>query len=466
MGSKKITEKTESAKSWEEERAPKDLLHKYCSIVEEMDLSISTGRVQQVNGLSILTEGPGDASIGDIVQVETNKNGQDFLNCEVLGFQGHHLILMPLGLPTGVFPDAQARSTGEKLYIPITEDIIGRVLNGLGQPLDQGASLFSSEKLGVDREPPSPTLREPIRDFMETGIRSIDTLISIGRGQRMGIFAGTGVGKSTLLGMIARYTKADLNVICLVGERGREVREFLENDLGEEGLKRSVVFVATSDRSAMEKVYAAGFAVSVAEYFRDKGRHVNFYLDSITRYVMALREIGIASGEQLGPGGFPPRVWYQLSRLLERAGHISSGSITGLYTILVEADDMMEPIADNTRGILDGHIILSRRLAQRGHYPAIEVSDSISRVMERVISPEHLQNALWLRRLLAAYKENEELIQLGAYASGSNRDVDEALTKMDQINDFLRQNITQGDTKENSLKRLAALQGMGMGYPL
>ena len=452
---------TDSLDTWEREKASSSSLNKYCSIVKDMDLSVSTGKVRQVNGLSILTEGPGDASIGDIVQVETNKGQRDFLTCEVLGFQGHHLVLMPLGLPTGVFPDAQVRSTGEKLSIPISEDIIGRVLNGLGQPLDGATPLFSNEKLGLDAEPPSPTLRELIRDSMETGIRSIDTLISIGRGQRMGIFAGTGVGKSTLLGMIARYTKADLNVICLVGERGREVREFIESDLGTEGLKRSVVFVATSDRSAMEKVYAAGFASSTAEYFRDRGYHVNFYLDSITRYVMALREIGIASGEQLGPGGFPPRVWYQLSRLVERAGNVSGASITGFYTVLVEADDMTDPIADYVRGILDGHIILSRHLAQRGHYPAIEISDSISRVMDRVISPENLQNALWLRRLLAAYKENEELIRLGAYASGSNMEVDEALGKITQINNFLRQAVNEGDTQENSFRRLAELQRIG-----
>ena len=458
MSKEKITD---SPETWEEEKTSSTFLNKYCSIVKDVDISVSTGKVRQVNGISILTEGPGNASIGDIVQVETNKGEKDFLTCEVLGFQEHHLVLIPLGLPTGVFPDAQVRSVGEKLSIPISEEIIGRVLNGLGQPLDKAAPIFSSKRLGIDGEPPSPTSREQIRDFMQTGIRSIDTLISVGRGQRMGIFAGTGVGKSTLLGMIARYTKADLNVICLVGERGREVREFLENDLGPEGLKRSVVFVATSDRSAMEKIYAAGFATSTAEYFRDRGCHVNFYLDSITRYVMALREIGIASGEQLGPGGFPPRVWYQLSRLVERAGSVSQASITGFYTVLVEADDMTDPIADYVRGILDGHIILSRRLAQRGHYPAIEVSDSISRVMDRVISPENLQNALWLRRLLAAYKENEELIRLGAYARGSDAEVDEALGKINQINNFLRQAIHEGDTQGNSFKRLAELQKAG-----
>ena len=339
---------------------------KYYSVLEDTHLAVSMGKVKQVNGLSILTEGPGDASVGDWVQVETTHEENNPLNCEVIGFQGCHLVLMPLGAPVGVFPEALVRAKGKKLTIPATEEMLGRLLDGIGRPLDGASPIFSSQRLFVDADPPPPTQREPIRQIMETGIRSIDGLLSVGRGQRIGIFAGTGVGKSTLLGMIARSTKADINIICLVGERGREVREFIENDLGEEGLQRSVVFAATSERSALEKVYAAGFATSAAEFFRDRGHHVNLYLDSITRYVMALREIGIASGEQVGPGGFPPRVWHHLSRLLERSGNLDRGSITGFYTILVEADDMMEPVSDNSRGILDGHITLSRRIAQKG----------------------------------------------------------------------------------------------------
>ncbi len=432
--------------------------NKYRSVLEDVDLTISVGKVSQVNGLSILTEGPGDASIGDLVQVETTQGEGGSLSCEVVGFRGHHLVLMPLGAPVGVFPDAQVRSQGLRLSIAATEEMLGRVLDGIGQPLDGQRPLISKQRLPVDAPPPLPTQRQPIRELVETGVRGIDSLVSIGRGQRMGIFAGTGVGKSSLLGMIARYTKADINVICLVGERGREVNEFIENDLGAESLKRSVVFVATSDRSAMEKVYAAGFATGAAEFFRDRGYHVNLYLDSITRYVMALREIGIACGEQIGPGGFPPGVWYHLGRLLERAGNISEGSITGFYTVLVEADDLTDPVADNSRGLLDGHLILSRRLANKGHYPAIEVVDSISRVMDRVVSANHLKNALHLRRILAAYNENEELIRLGAYARGSDPYADEAINKMEALESFFCQSIDEASSLTESLTLLEKLR--------
>ncbi|MDH5655934.1 MAG: FliI/YscN family ATPase, partial [Spirochaetia bacterium] len=325
-----------------------------------------------------------------------------------------------------------------------------------GNPIDGKPPVISDEIRLSDYDPPLATKRVPIREIVSTGIRSIDGLLTVGRGQRLGIFAGTGVGKSTLLGMIARYSKADINVICLVGERGREVTEFIENDLGE-GLDRSVVIAATNDRSAMEKVYAPGFATSIAEYFRDKGMHVNLLMDSVTRYCMALRETGIASGEQIGPGGYPPGVWFRLSRLLERSGSLSHGSITGFYTVLVEADDMNEPVADNTRGFLDGHIVLSRRLAQKNHYPAIEVTESISRVMDKIVEPEVLENAKHIRTLLAAYKENEDLINLGAYARGSSRDVDEAISKLPQINDFLKQKVEEGSTLEESERALYSI---------
>ena len=450
----KNTKDAEEENSFEESSFDKKVLGKYGTVIEDTSLSLSMGRVRQVSGLSILTEGPGDASIGDLVRVETKQGDNHSIYCEIVGFQEHHLVLMPLALPTGVFPNALVSSSREKLSIAATEDLLGRVLDGLGRPIDQKKPLFSRQRLRVDGNPPTLTQRRSINKIMETGVRSIDGLNTIGRGQRIGIFAGAGVGKSTLLGMIARYTKADINVVCLVGERGREVGDFLENDLGKEGLERSVVFVATSDRSAMEKVYAAGFSTSVAEYFRDRGYHVNLYLDSITRYVMALREIGIASGEQLGPSGFPPRVWYQLSRLLERAGNIENGSITGFYTILVEGDDMNDPVADNSRGILDGHLILSRRLAQYGHYPSIEVVDSISRVMARVVSPKHLGDAQKLRSLLAAYRENEELIRLGAYAKGSNAIVDEAIDKWPLINAYLNQRIDEKSEWEDTTKKL------------
>ncbi len=431
-----------------------EALLRYRSQIERVDTILSAGRVVEVNGLAIIAEGPPNSRVGDQVRVELERGDESHLNCEVVGFRGHRLVLMPIGPTTGVFPEAPVVSRGTRLTIPVSSRLLGRVLDGHGTPLDGRPPIISQDMRSADSDPPSPVRREPIQKVMQTGIRSIDGLLSIGCGQRIGIFAGTGVGKSVLLGMIARYTQADVNVICLVGERGRELRLFLEQELGEESMKRSVVFVATSDRSAMEKVYAAGFAASVAEYFREQGLHVNLYMDSVTRYVMALREIGIASGEQLGPGGFPPGVWLRLSRLLERSGNMAHGSITGFYTVLVEADDLTEPVADNCRGILDGHIVLSRRLAQRNHYPAIEVTESISRVMDQVVDSNHLTNALKLRRLLAAYRENEELINLGAYAQGSNRDVDEALEKMTSILHFLQQDISEGSDVASTLGSL------------
>ena len=430
-----------------------DILGKYRSILKALDPLRPMGRVIQVNGMAIITEGPPDVSIGDICRVECEDS---FLSCEVMGFEGHKLVLMPLGPTTGVQPEAHVYASGRQFGISVHEGLMGRVLDGLGNPIDGKPPVISDEIRLSDYDPPLATKRVPIREIVSTGIRSIDGLLTVGRGQRLGIFAGTGVGKSTLLGMIARYSKADINVICLVGERGREVTEFIENDLGE-GLDRSVVIAATNDRSAMEKVYAPGFATSIAEYFRDKGMHVNLLMDSVTRYCMALRETGIASGEQIGPGGYPPGVWFRLSRLLERSGSLSHGSITGFYTVLVEADDMNEPVADNTRGFLDGHIVLSRRLAQKNHYPAIEVTESISRVMDKIVEPEVLENAKHIRTLLAAYKENEDLINLGAYARGSSRDVDEAISKLPQINDFLKQKVEEGSTLEESERALYSI---------
>ncbi|MBX7058407.1 MAG: FliI/YscN family ATPase [Leptospirales bacterium] len=435
---------------------PLDLLDKYQNLLEGMDPLRPMGRVAQVTGLSIISDGPPEVSIGDICRVETAEKGR-YLSCEVVGFRNHQLVLMPLGSPAGIAPRAHVLATGRRLMVQVSDRMLGRVFDGLGRPLDTRSPLLSKEERDADQDPPPPISREMIRRPVETGIRAIDGMLTIGAGQRIGIFAGTGVGKSTLLGMIARYTRADINVICLVGERGREVKEFLENDLGDDGLKRSVVFVATSDRAAMEKVYAAGFAASTAEFFRDQGLQVNLYMDSLTRYCMALREVGIAAGDQLGPGGYPPGVWYRLSRLVERAGASEKGSITGFYTVLVEADDMTEPVADNARGILDGHIALTRRLAQRGHYPSIEITESISRVMDKVIAPDHLGWATRLRTLLAAHKENEELINLGAYARGSNADVDAAIEKMPRIQAFLRQAIQESSHMDQTVARLRDL---------
>lgn len=432
-----------------------DFLGKYKTLLDTFDPMRPMGRVTQVTGMSIISDGPPDVSISDVCRVE-KLDGTHIL-CEVVGFQAHKLVLMPLGSTTGVAPNANVHAVGRRHEIYVSNDMLGRVLDGMGRPLDGRPPIISPEKRYSDYDPPEATRRVPIHEPLITGVRCIDSLLTVGRGQRIGIFAGTGVGKSTLLGMIARYTKADVNVICLVGERGREVRDFIEHDLGDDGLKKSVIYVATSDRSAMEKAYAAGFALSAAEFFRDQGLQVNLLMDSMTRYSMALREIGIASGDQLGPGGYPPNVWYKLSRLVERAGATGNGSITGFFTVLVEGDDMTDPVADNSRGILDGHIVLSRRLAQKGHYPAIEVTESISRVMDRIVEAEHLDDSRRLKMLLAAYRENEEIINLGAYARGSNAEVDEAIQKLPAINTHLRQKIEEGSRFEESVNSLHEL---------
>lgn len=429
-----------------------EVLEKYRTILNRTDPLRPLGRVLQVSGLSILSSGPPDTSIGHVCKVQCS--GSDSILAEVVGFRDSHLMLMALGPTTGVFPDAAVHATGKRLTIHVGNQMLGRVLDGLGRPLDGGPPVLTGNIKHSESEPPGPTERQPIINPLETGVRPIDGLLTVGRGQRIGIFAGTGVGKSTLLGMIARYTRADVNVVCLVGERGREVGEFIERDLGKEGLRKSVVFVATSDRSAMEKVYCAGFATAAAEYFRSQGLHVNLLADSLTRYCMALREIGIATGEQLGPGGYPPGVWYKLSRLVERSGAVSGGSITGFYTVLVEADDMNDPVADASRGILDGHFVLSRRLAQRNIYPSIEITESISRVMDNVVTEEHKNTAARMRSLLAAYRENEDIINLGAYARGSNPDVDEAMDRMPQMQSYLQQRVEESTTFEQSRDRL------------
>lgn len=434
---------------------PEDVLQKYRTILKETDPILPLGQVTEVNGISILSYGPPDTSIGQLCRVEPI--GHAPILCEVTGFRNNQLILMPFGSTEGIYPSATVHNTGRRMSIHTSMDLLGRTINGLGQPMDGKPPVLTGEVRSADANPPDPISRKPIDSVLVTGVRAIDGLLTVGRGQRLGIFAGTGVGKSTTLGMIARYTRADANVICLVGERGREVREFIEKDLGPEGLKRSVLVVATSDRSAIEKVYAALFATTIAEYFRDQGMNVNLLMDSVTRYCMALREIGIATGDQLGPGGYPPAVWYKLSRLVERSGVSSKGTITGFYSILVEADDMNDPVADATRGILDGHIILSRRLAKRNHYPSIEVPDSISRVMDQVVSADHKSKADLLKTWISAYQENEEIVNLGAYARGSNYDLDLYLHKQKEINDFLRQSVDQGLTFDQTLDQLNQL---------
>ncbi|MFN3603213.1 MAG: FliI/YscN family ATPase [Leptonema sp. (in: bacteria)] len=428
------------------------ILNKYFKVIENTNTILPLGKVVEVNGFTIISEGPIDLGIHSLCRVQ--KDNGESINCEVIGFRGKHLILMPFGSTGGIYPSANVYSLNKKMQILVSEKMIGRVFDGLGNPIDGGFPIYEGEYRDADHSPPNPMEREPIKSILVTGIKAIDGLLTVGKGQRIGIFSGTGVGKSTLLGMIARYTKADINVICLVGERGREVREFIEKDLGREGMQRSIVIVATSDKSALEKLYAAYFATSIAEYFRDQGKDVNLFMDSITRFCMALREIGIATGDPLGPGGYPQSTWYRLSRLVERSGVTKKGSITGFYSVLVEADDVNDPVADASRGILDGHIILSRRLAHRNHYPAIEITESISRLMTNIIDEEHLRIASKIRSLLFIYKQNEDIINLGAYEKGANPELDEAINKIEKINTFLRQSITEGFSFEDTLQFL------------
>jgi flagellum-specific ATP synthase len=354
---------------------------------------------------------------------------------------------------------ALVTASGERLSVPVSERLLGRVLNGMGKPIDGGPDVGSTELYPVSNVPPTPLDRTPIAEQVVTGIRAIDSMVSVGKGQRLGIFSGSGVGKSTLVGMIARNTEADINVIALIGERGREVREFLEHDLGPEGLERSVVVVATSDSPPLARLKAAYVATTIAEYFRDQGADVMLLFDSVTRFARAQREIGLARGEPPATRGFPPSVFSTLPKLLERCGTAAHGTITGFYSILVEGDDMDEPISDTVRGILDGHLVLSRRLAQLYHYPAIDVLNSVSRLATRVVPDELRDQIGYIRRLLATYREAEDLINVGAYAAGSNPAIDEAIQKMDAINELLRQRIEERSDLEETFDQVRAIAG-------
>jgi type III secretion protein N (ATPase) len=394
----------------------------------------SRGRVRAVTGLSLTFTMPA-VRVGDLVQVL--RRGQP-LPCEVVGFREGEAIAMPLGSLQGVGPDDEVEATGGGLSVRASSALLGRVLNGLGQPLDGGPPI-DGEVVPVDRRPPDPLARRPITAPLATGVRVLDGLLTLGEGQRMGLFAGSGVGKSTLLGAIARGATADVVVVALVGERGREVTEFLEHSLGAEGRARSVVVVATSDVSPLERLRAAEVATAYAEFFRDQGAKVLLLVDSVTRYARAAREIGLAAGEPPARRGYPPSTFALLPRLLERTGQGQRGSITALYTILVEGGDMEEPIADEVRGILDGHVVMSRTLGARGRYPAVDVSVSLSRIMDAVVSERHRALARRLRTLLGVYEEKRDLITLGAYAHGSDPEVDEAIARMPKIEAFLRQ---------------------------
>lgn len=429
-----------------------NFIGKYRHTLENSNLIRYSGRVSKLIGLTIESQGPA-VNMGEICLIYPLKGNKPVVS-EVVGFKGETVLLMPLGEMGGIGPGSKVVATGESLQVEVGEALLGRVLDGLGNPIDGMPKPILNRKYPVNNLPPNPLLRNRILEPVTLGVKAMDALLTCGKGQRIGVFAGSGVGKSTLMGMIARNTQADINVIGLIGERGREVREFIENDLGEEGLSRSVVVVSTSDKPALVRVMAALLATSIAEYFRDQGKNVILMMDSLTRFSMAQREIGLAVGEPPVTRGYTPSVFAVLPQLLERAGNSDKGSITGLYTVLVDRDDMNEPIADAVRGILDGHIVLSRKLATQGHYPAIDILESISRVMPGIITEEHLNASRRFKEILATYREAEDLINIGAYVPGTNPRIDYAIKKIDIFKEFMTQRVQEKITFQESLKRL------------
>ncbi len=412
------------------------------------------GKVVKKVGLTIESTGP-EAKVGDTCKIIVK--GQDkVVLAEVVGFQEGRLQLMPYEDVSGVQIGDYVEGDCGAFQVPVGEELLGMVLNGLGQPYD-GSTLTLPHTRSADAMPPNPMERVLIDEVLPLGVKAVDAIMSLGKGQRIGIFAGSGVGKSTLLGMFARNTKADINVIALIGERGREVREFLERDLGEEGVRRSVIVCATSDQPALIRKKAAMTATAIAEYFRDCGKDVLLMMDSMTRFSMAQREIGLASGEPPVSRGYPPSVYAEMPKLLERAGKTARGSITGIYTVLVDGDDMNEPIADTARGILDGHIVLSRKMAHKNHYPAIDILQSISRVMSSIATKEHKQFANKLKNVLATYSEAEDLINIGAYKSGSNKEIDYAISKINAVNAFLMQQVDEKFTFDETIELLKGI---------
>lgn len=410
---------------------------KYIKALESSDFIQYTGKVSKVVGLTIESIGP-EVNMGELCKITTVR-GKITIDAEVVGFRDNKVLLMPLGEMDGIGPGSIVLATGGCLRVKVGSGLIGRVLDGMGVPIDGKGSLKTNDYYPVNSQPPHPLKRKRISQPLSMGIKAIDGLLTIGKGQRVGIFAGSGVGKSTLMGMIARNTKADINVIALIGERGREVKEFLEKDLKDEGLQRSVVIVATSDQPALIRLKGALLATAIAEYFRDQGKDVLLLMDSLTRFAMAQREIGLAIGEPPVSRGYTPSVFAILPKLLERAGNSENGSVTGLYTVLVDGDDFLEPITDAARGILDGHVVLSRALANKSQYPAIDVLASISRVMPDIISIEHKAVAKEIKKVMAVYKDAEDLINIGAYVRGNNEKIDYAIEVIDSIIAFLEQ---------------------------
>ncbi|AFK86790.1 MULTISPECIES: flagellar protein export ATPase FliI [Thermoanaerobacterium] len=424
------------------------------SILQDKNFIKYYGKVSQVVGLTIESVGP-ISNIGDVCEIRSI-NGTT-VYAEVMGFKDDKVYLMPLGDMDGIGPGNSVVSTGQKLKIGVGEELLGRVIDALGNPIDGKGAIKCKKLVSTNNTPPNPIERKRISEVMTLGIKAIDGLLTCGKGQRIGIFAGSGVGKSTLLGMIARNAKSDINVIALIGERGREVNEFIENDLGEDGLKRSILVVSTSDTPALMRVKGAMVATSIAEYFRDQGLDVLLMMDSVTRFAMAQREIGLSIGEAPVSRGYTPSVFSVLPKLLERAGSSKYGSITALYTVLVDGDDLNEPITDAVRGILDGHIVLSRKLANKGQYPAIDVLSSISRVMNDIVTDEHKNLSLRFKNILSVYEESEDLINIGAYARGSNSKIDEAILLHDDMINYIKQSTDEKydfDDEINMLKNI------------
>jgi flagellum-specific ATP synthase len=410
------------------------------------------GRVTQMIGLVIESQGP-MASVGEICRIESQVTGQA-TEAEVVGFRDRKLLLMPLGEVQGICPGSEVVATGHSLRVPVGDELLGRVVNGLGQPLDDRGAIAQHSIAELNLNSPHPLRRERITKPFATGVRAIDTFTPLGRGQRMGIFAGSGVGKSTLMGMMASQAEADVNVIALIGERGREVRDFIERDLDEAGRKKSVIVVATSNEPALARVKGTFLAMTISEYFRSQGKNVLLMMDSVTRFAMAQREIGLAIGEPPSARGYTPSVFSLLPQLLERAGNNEHGSITGLFNVLVEGDDINDPVADAARSILDGHLVLSRELASQNHYPAIDVLESVSRLSHDLLAAEQRESMGDAREMLAIYRKSRDLISIGAYQAGSNPQIDRSIALHDSLNDFLKQNMAKGCSLERSWKEL------------
>jgi len=433
-----------------------DKFLEYNKAMDSVNPILTDGRVSKAAGL-IIEATSKSGNVGDICDINLRPGRS--VRSEIVGFRNNKLLLMPLGETVGVSPGSRVRLNPRPLQIPVGDGLLGRILDGLGNPIDGKPPIYSKEMRSVYNTPPNPLSRKRISERLETGVRAIDGLITLGKGQRAGIFAGSGVGKSVLLGMMAKYTDADVNVIAMIGERGREVREFIERDLGVEGLKKSVVIVSTSDTAATVRIKSALIATTIAEYFRDQGKNVLLLMDSLTRVSMAQREIGLAIGEPPASKGYTPSVFALMPRLLERAGNNDKGTITGLYTVLVDGDDMDEPIADAARSILDGHIVLSRKIATKGHYPAIDVLESVSRVKNEVMSDSQKKESLKILGQMATYRESEDLINIGAYAKGSSVKIDEAIENNEAINTFLRQDVDDHSTFMQTVEKLGTIAG-------